>query len=66
MPTIAEVFKSEAAKLTSDLVHRGMIRKAIRGYEVVRSNNAARFQDWESARTAAAEIKWESINHLDR
>lgn len=66
MPTNAEVFKSEAAKLTSDLVHRGMIRKAIRGYEVVRSNNAARFQDWESARTAAAEIKWECINHLDR
>jgi L-lactate dehydrogenase complex protein LldF len=66
MPTTAELFKKEATKLAADLTHRVLIRKAIRGYEVVRSGNAARFQDWESARTAAAEIKWESINHLDR
>ena len=66
MSTTADTFKKEATKLTADLIHRGMIRKAIRGYEIVRSNNAARFQDWESARTAAAEIKWQSINHLDR
>jgi L-lactate dehydrogenase complex protein LldF len=66
MPTTAELFKTEATKLAADLTHRSLIRKAIRGYEIVRGNNAARFQDWESARTAAAEIKWECINHLDR
>ena len=25
-----------------------------------------RFQDWEAARLAAAETKWEAINHLDK
>jgi L-lactate dehydrogenase complex protein LldF len=65
MPTTAETFKKEATKLTADLTHRVKIRKAIRGYEIVRNNNTARFQDWEAARTAAAEIKWHSINHLD-
>jgi L-lactate dehydrogenase complex protein LldF len=66
MPTAADIFKKKATKLAADLTHRATIRKAIRGYEVVRAGNAARFRDWESARTAAAEIKWECINHLDR
>jgi L-lactate dehydrogenase complex protein LldF len=65
MPTAAKIFKKKATKLAADLTHRVTIRKAIRGYEVVRAGNAARFQDWDSARTAAAEIKWECINHLD-
>ena len=41
------------------------IRKALRGYEVKRDENKARFHDWQQARDAAAAIKYEGVNHLD-
>ena len=58
-------FKSLASEKTRDLRHRSVIRTALRSYEVVRDKRKAAFQSWESARQAAAETKWEAINHLD-
>jgi L-lactate dehydrogenase complex protein LldF len=52
--------------MTRDLRHRRLIRTALRNYEVVCDQHRAAFQDWQSARQAAAETKWEAINHLDR
>src|SRR6516162_1538877 len=58
-------FRSSATKLTADLHHRAFIRASLKGYEKNRDEKRARFKSWESARQAAAESKWDAINHLD-
>ena len=65
MRSFVEEFKIQAVRLTRDLRHRHLIQTALRKYEVVRDKTRASFQDWQSARQAAAETKWEGINHLD-
>jgi L-lactate dehydrogenase complex protein LldF len=62
----ADQFKSQAETLTHDLRHRELILTALRKYETVSDRTKGAFQDWQSARQAAAEIKWEAVNHLDR
>jgi L-lactate dehydrogenase complex protein LldF len=62
----ASQFKSAARVLARDLRHRTLIQTALGKYEVKRDEMKTRFQDWEGARQAAAEIKFEAINHLDR
>ena len=66
MSVPARQFKTDAARLTRDLRHRELIQTALGNYEVVRDRTRAAFQDWAAARQAAAETKWEAINHLDR
>jgi L-lactate dehydrogenase complex protein LldF len=58
-------FKTQAQRLTADLRHRALIQTALRNYEIVRDESKTAFQDWETARQAAAETKWDAINHLD-
>ncbi len=65
MSTPAAEFKTQAQKLTADLRHRSLIQTALAKYEVVRDHSRGAFQDWPAARQAAAETKWEAINHLD-
>jgi len=65
MSTFVSEFKERAAEKTGDLRLRQFIRTALRGYEVNRDKRKGAFQSWESARQAAAETKWEAINHLD-
>ncbi len=65
MNTPAQDFKTHAQSLTRDLRHRALIQTALRNYEVVRDKNRDAFQDWPAARQAAAETKWEALNHLD-
>jgi len=62
----AREFNEQAAVLTGDLRHRQLIQTALRKYEAVRDKTKASFQDWAAARQAAAETKWEAINHLDK
>src|SRR5215472_8781350 len=66
MSSPAEQFKAQAEILTHDLHHREVIQTALRKYEVVRDKSRGAFQDYRSARQAAAETKWEAINHLDK
>jgi L-lactate dehydrogenase complex protein LldF len=66
LSTFVSQFKTQAEKLTHDLRHRGLIQTALRKYEVVRDKTRGAFQDWQAARQAASEIKWEGINHLDK
>lgn len=61
-----EAFLSGASNVARDLRHRGLIQTALRKYEVARDRKKAAFVDWQSARQAAAETKWDAINHLDR
>jgi L-lactate dehydrogenase complex protein LldF len=62
----ARQFKRDAERLTRDLRHRLLIRTALKKYEVARDARRSRYQDWQSARQTAAEIKWDAVNHLDK
>jgi len=64
--TFASQFLKQARVMTADLRHRQIIRTALTNYEIVRDKRKAAFQSWESARQAAAETKWEAVNHLDQ
>jgi L-lactate dehydrogenase complex protein LldF len=66
MSTFASQFLKNARVMAADLHHRKIIRTALTNYEVVRDKRKAGFQSWESARQAAAETKWEAVNHLDK
>lgn len=66
MTTQAKAFSESARHYTADLPHRVWIQRALAGYYVKRDENKNRFQNWQSARDAAAGIKWEAVNHLDR
>jgi L-lactate dehydrogenase complex protein LldF len=59
-------FKEQAEVLTHDLRHRNIIQTAMGKYEIVRDKSRGAFRDYRSARQAAAETKWEAINHLDK
>jgi L-lactate dehydrogenase complex protein LldF len=58
-------FQTAATRVTADTRQRQFIRTALRGYEVARDKRKGAFQSWEAARQAAAETKWEAVNHLD-
>lgn len=62
----AEKFNAAAEKITHNDAHRAKIRAALDKYYVVRDKQKSRFQNWQEARQAAAEIKWEAVNHLDQ
>lgn len=66
MKALVRQFKTQARRLTADLRHRDLIQSALLNYETVRDKTKAAFQDWAAARQAAAETKWEAINHLDK
>src|SRR5436309_13941052 len=66
MKAFAAEFKTRAQQQTHDLRHRQLIQTALRKYEAVRDRTKSAYQDWPAARQAAAEIKWEAINHLDK
>ncbi len=59
-------FSRDAGRMSADLRHRGLVQTAMGKYEAVRRGTQARFQDWQAARQAASETKWEALNHLDR
>jgi len=66
MIAFAKSFKNDAIRLARDLRHRGLIKTALKNYEIARDARKARFQSWPDARQTAAELKWEAINHLDQ
>ncbi len=65
MTSFATQFKEQSRQITRDLRHRQLIQTALGKYVVQRDEKKAAFQDWNSARQAAAETKWDAINHLD-
>lgn len=65
MRSFVSDFKARAAAKASDLPHRQFLRTALLGYEAARDRRKSAFQSWESAREAAADIKWSAINQLD-
>ncbi|MCK9590062.1 MAG: LutB/LldF family L-lactate oxidation iron-sulfur protein [Terrimicrobiaceae bacterium] len=59
-------FHHDAERLTRDLRHRALIRKALGGYYVKRDEEKAKYTDWQQARISAAAAKHEAVNHLDK
>lgn len=66
MTTAAQEFLRSAAKKSSDLTHRQIIRRGIDQYDSAAGRGRTRFADWEAARQRCHEIKWEALNNLDR
>jgi len=66
MSAAGQQFERAATRLAADLRHRGIIRRNIASYDAAGARGKARFADWQEARSVAAQIKWEAINHLDR
>ena len=66
MSTAAEEFRSSAERVTHDANLRSFLQRTLQKYQESRERQQAAFQDWQAARQAAAQAKWEAINHLDR
>lgn len=66
MSSPATEFQQHADESTSDAEQRRLIYSALGKYEIARADKVQRFQSWEEARTEAARIKFEAVNHLDR
>jgi L-lactate dehydrogenase complex protein LldF len=72
MSTTARQFLDDAAQKAADLPHRVVIQKAIASYDAAVARGRARFAGpdgwpgWQTARSIAARIKWDAVNHLDR
>ncbi len=58
-------FIKKARRSIADSSRLKRIKAGLKGYEDKRDENMQRFQNWEAARQAAAQIKWEALNHLD-
>ncbi len=65
MSTASRVFQEDSTLTTADVPRRAFVRKALGGYKVTRAKTESTFADWQHARDAAAEIKYEGLNHLD-
>ena len=63
--TPSHQFQTDANEMTEDVDRRGFLRSSLRGYMNTRSATQNRFMDYDSARTAAGEAKWEAIENLD-
>lgn len=63
--SLVSQFKTDATRVTADTRQRQFIRTALGNYSIARHKRQTAFQSWESARQAAAETKWEAVNHLD-
>ena len=64
--TPAQQFEIAAARKAADLQHRAVILKNIGTYDHSVARGKSKFSDWQNARSLAAQIKFETINHLDR
>jgi L-lactate dehydrogenase complex protein LldF len=62
----SEQFARAAATKAADLRHRAVVQKNIASYIAAVARGKARFADWPNARAIAAQVKWTTINHLDR
>ena len=61
----AAQFQSDSNATTADFPRRAAVRKALGNYKTARGKTEDTYSDWQHARDAAAEIKYEGVNHLD-
>jgi L-lactate dehydrogenase complex protein LldF len=61
----ADAFHADAQQMSDNFARRSLIRVAMGKYDAARRVSENRYQDWQAARDAAAQIKWLAVNHLD-
>ncbi|MCX7885761.1 MAG: lactate utilization protein [Verrucomicrobiae bacterium] len=66
MTATARQFHRAANARAFDLRHRAIVAKNTATYHAAVARGLTRFADWEAARSRAAAIKRDAINHLDR
>lgn len=59
-------FHTDSNRTTADTSRRAFVRKALLGYQGTRRKSESAFASWQQARDAAAEIKYQGVNHLDK
>jgi L-lactate dehydrogenase complex protein LldF len=64
--TAAQQFRRAATAKVADPKHRAVLENNIVTYDAAVALGKTRYADWENARSRAAQIKWEAVNHLDR
>jgi L-lactate dehydrogenase complex protein LldF len=64
--TAKQSFVHDAEIKAHDMRHRAILQKATHTHAVGVDKGKLRFVDWEDARSQAARIKWDAINHLDK
>lgn len=65
-PEPSTQFHTDADRTTADEPRRAAVRKALGNYKVARGKTESAFTSWPDARDAAAAIKYEGVNHLDK
>ncbi len=58
-------FQTDATSMAANEDRRKFLRSSMQAYSKVRHSTEDRFHDYQAARTIAAEIKWNAIEHLD-
>ena len=66
MSDASDTFQEVTQEAVVDFDYRRWMQSALAGYEKTRAVTQARFGDWQAARRAAAQIKWEALENLDR
>jgi len=66
MTAPVDQFHTDATRVAADEGQRHLIQTALGKYSVSRCGQERKYQDWAAARQAAAETKWEAVNHLDK
>jgi L-lactate dehydrogenase complex protein LldF len=66
MTTAAQEFLRAAIEESADISRQRAIRRAIDQYDAAVQRGRTQFLDYEAARQACYEIKWEALNHLDQ
>ena len=62
----SDLFNTDADRTTADQSRRAAVRKALGNYKNARGKSESAFASWSHARDAAATIKYEGVNHLDK
>ena len=66
MSTAEQKFRKASRQVTERLDYRQWMQQGLRGYQQTRESTQSRYPDLGAARRAAASIKWDTIEHLDR
>lgn len=61
-----QTFNDSSAEVIADFDHRVWMQAALKGYEHTRAKTQAQYGDWQAARRAAADIKWDAIENVDK
>jgi L-lactate dehydrogenase complex protein LldF len=64
--TPSQQFTTSSNAKAGDPRHRAIVAKNIGSYDAAVARGKSRYADWPAARSRAAAIKYETINHLDR